>query len=252
MSGETNMSEGPAVARVGARVRRVDPGARGRPARGPNARQRAVAVARVGDRRPADRPVHKDTPRRASGRRAGAAHVRPESPAIASLLALLRRRLADGWAAPSPASMAVDLGVDRSTVYRHLRRLEAAGAIVRERRRVGSRLMTGWSLAGEADPLRVVEDLGAATPDTPAARVAAVRVLRYVGVDRLRRLLAPLAPAERRAVPWWTREGWRAARRAGAGAAPLTPPDQGAAQRLAAEILARPWWPRPEGAPCCS
>jgi len=210
-----------------------------------------VALARLGDRRPSDRPVRKDTARGTGGGRARLAHAREreaEAPAAAaaSLFALLRQRLADGWAAPSPASMAADLGVDRSTVYRHLRRLEAAGAIVRERRRIGAREMTGWTLAGETDPLHQVEAVGAAVPEAPGERVAAARVLRHVGLERLRGLLAPLPPAERRAVRWWTRDGWRAARKA---AAP-PPPDGRAAARVADELLARPWWPRQEAPPC--
>lgn len=145
--------------------------------------------------------------------------------------------------------MAADLGVDRSTIYRHLRRLEAAGAIIRERRRVGARELTGWTLAGAADPLRAAEAIGAAVPEAPGERVAAVRVLRHVGVERLRHLLAPLPRPERAAVRWWTRDGWRAARLAGA---PPTPPAQASAvaARLADQLLSRPWWPRPEGVPC--
>lgn len=146
--------------------------------------------------------------------------------------------------------MAADLGVDRSTVYRHLRRLEAAGAIIRERRRVGARELTGWTLAGEADPLRAAEAIGAAVPEAPGERVAAVRVLRHVGVERLRQLLAPLAPAERPAVRWWTRDGWRAARQAAAPPAAAPPRPSAAAARIADQLLARPWWPRLEGAPC--
>lgn len=148
--------------------------------------------------------------------------------------------------------MAADLGVDRSTVYRHLRRLEAAGAIIRERRRIGARELTGWTLAGVADPLHGAEAIGAAVPEAPGERVAAVRVLRHVGVERLRQLLAPLPRAERRAVRWWTRDGWRAARQAAVPPqSPSSPPPAftGAAL-LADQLLARPWWPRPEGVPC--
>ncbi|MDC0719950.1 HTH domain-containing protein [Nannocystis sp. bb15-2] len=143
--------------------------------------------------------------------------------------------------------MAEDLGVDRSTIYRQLRRLEAAGAIVRDRRRVGGRLMTGWTLAGASDPLRAAESIGAAVPDAPGERVAAVRVLRHVGLERLRRLLAPLPRPDRAAVRWWTRDGWRAARLAGA---PPEPRATVTASMLADRLLARPWWPRAEAPPC--
>lgn len=139
----------------------------------------------------------------------------PAREGAAAILGHLRRLLAAGWSAPSPEAIGEAVGVSRATAYRHLRALETAGAIVRERRRVAGRLRTGWRL-----PARdaVAEALGVDAPTRGPERARAAAVVRREGVARVREVARTLAglPTGRATLAraWTTRRGWTAAERA--------------------------------------
>ncbi|MDC0720691.1 helix-turn-helix domain-containing protein [Nannocystis bainbridge] len=161
---------------------------------------------------------------------------------------MLRRELAGGWACPSADRLAALSGLHRATVYRHLRRLEEAGAIHRERRRVEGHLRTGWTLA-PADPVRGAA--GALAPVRPVERVRAARIVERYGVELVR---AALADAPR--IDWHTRRGWRLTlaghaqiSRAREHKARWVPMLAGAAPGLPLSMPPRPTRPRPRPRP---